>query len=604
MADTQCLSVAQVSVSRLEGVCMSVAAFKAALSSRDPQVRKAVREVLDGTYTAVELRELLQAVAEVRSDDSLHYAWPDCELTRQAFTPTWLSAAEFSARLIDPDLDVRRSVWLTMHDDKFMYGVPADYFPAVVTVLGSEDHAYAWPDCRVILEGSCLWGHPDTLELVMWVLARSIDGLGERLASIIGLPKGLYPLRWPVPITESGTVECYFCSPDHQTRQESAADCLQVRTLVTLLSCSIEALRVKARDELVRLGPGVAGILRQIRRTNLPGRRAALLTLADLGWDEVDPADRAIIHRLMRIQRINEVAEPVPDPSGTWYAIPTTDQVALLEAFDLCEPVEVSLRAGFAMWDPAHRGRMRWQRRSLKWARSAMPRVHAFEYPEVFVTPALDGWTLVLTDDEVLDEAGDVPDDAYDRDKHAHRRCAELSRRFGTAHWYNNPADYEIYPYAGWCIAENGAIVYHARYDRVLSHGDEVQIGPGECTFKELRAWLDAHSCNKRLPPAPHSVVPPNMWKRLDHIATTGTDPGEDYKMNKYTDTRERNRPLPKRIKFGVPRIAQRLSVGLETLGPHTRIEGTGVLAVRADPHPPQRYGAPACMEPNMTGFR
>ena len=192
---------------------MSVAAFKAALSDRDPQVRKAVREVPDGTYTAVQLRELLQALREVRGEDFLHYAWPDCELTRQAFTPEWLSAAEFKVRLIDPDPDVRRSVWLTMHDDAFMNGVPADYFPAVMTVLGSQDHAYAWPDCRIVLEGSCLWGHPDTLELVTWVLARSTDGLRERLARIIGLPKGLYPPRWPVPITESGIVECNFCAP-------------------------------------------------------------------------------------------------------------------------------------------------------------------------------------------------------------------------------------------------------------------------------------------------------------------------------------------------------------------------------------------------------
>jgi hypothetical protein len=360
-----------------------------------------------------------------------------------------------------------------------------------------------------------------------------------------------------------------------------------------LLSCSIEALRVKASDALVRLGPGVAPILRQLRRTSFPGRRAALQTLADLGWDEVDPADRALIERFLRIQRIGEVAQPVLEAEGTWYAIPTTDQAAVLEAFDLCEPVEVSLRAGFAMWDPAHRDRMRWQRRGLKWARSAMSGRHAYEYPEVFVTPALDGWTLVLTDDEMLDEAGDVPDDAYDRDKHAHRRCAELSRRFGTAHWYNNPADYEIYPYAGWCIAENGAIVYHARYDRVLSHGDKVQIGPGECTLNELRAWLDANSRNEPPSPAPPSVVPPNIRERLRHIAIWGTDPGEDYKMDESTDTGERNRPLPQRIDFGVSRIAQRLSVGLESLGPHTRIEGIGVLAVRADPHPPQRYGAP-----------
>ena len=598
---------------------MSVAVFKAALCDRDPQIRRAIREVPQGTYTAVELRELLQAVEEVYSDSSLHRAWPDCLLTRSEFAPKPLSAAEFKARLIDPDPAVRRSVWLTMHDKAFMTEDSSYYFFAVLKVLRSQDCAYAWPDCRIALDGFRSWADDATLWLLTRVLASSTGGLGEQLASstgdlgeqlasIIGLPEDLYPPRWPVPITESGSVQCYFCTPDAETREESAADCLQVCTLVMLLSCSIEALRVKARDELVRLGPGAAGILRQLRRTSFPGRCAALETLAYLGWDEVDPADRALIDRFLRMQRVGEVAQPVPGAKGMWYAIPTTDQAAVLDAFDLCDPVEVSLRAGFAMCNLPHRQRMVRQRVNLDWAGTTSQTAYANHYPEVFVTPALDGWTLVFYDD-MLDE----------HDEHAHRRCAELSRRFGTTHWYNHPT---FYNYNEWCIAEDGAIVYHVKYAGGIlddSAYDEVQIGPRrrqwwrrrKRTIDDLRAWLDANSRNEPPPLAQPTLVPPNIADRLLQIAITGTDPGEAYHIDEYTDTDTDDSdraPLEylgyiefgmsrvghRLFEFGVSRIAHRLSVGLETLGPHTRIEGTGVLAVRADPRPPQRYGAPA----------
>ena len=540
---------------------MSVAAFKAALSSRDPQIRKAVREVPDGTYTAAELRELRQAAKEVHSDDSLQYAWPDCELAREAFTPEWLLPDEFKARLINPNPDVRRSVWLTMDDQP---EDSPDYFMDVLTALDSQKYAYAWPDCRFVLDGYRQWGDHATLRPLIRVLASPTRDLGERLATVIGLPEGMFPPRWPVAITDSGTVECDFCSPNRRTRAESAANCMQVRTLVMLLSCSIEQLRLAAADELVQLGPGVAGILRKLRGTNIPGRRAALLALADLGWDEVSPADRVILDRLMRIQRVDEVARPVPNPRGTWYAIPTTDRDAVLEAFDLCDPVEVSLRAGFAMWDPAHRDRIRSQRLGLTWSGSTTPTPYADHYPEVFVTPALDGWTLILTDDYMLDV-----DDDYDR--HAHRRCAELSRRFGTAHWYNHPADDFTYPRMSWCVAENGIIASHVTYDSAAGGApddytpNQPQIGPGKRNRGHLRVWLTKRENGRHQPPNP-------------------APPGDDL-----------DDELPENFEFGVPPISDRLSVGLETLGPHTRIEGTGVLAVRADPRPPQRYGAPAC---------
>lgn len=138
---------------------MSVAAFKAALSDWDPQIRRAVREVPDATYTAVELRELMQALGEVCSDNSAQHAWHDRALTKQEFAPEPLLAAEFKARLIDPDPDVRRGVWLTMHDEAFMKEDSSVYFEAVAAVLGSQDYAYAWPDCRVALDGFRSWAH-------------------------------------------------------------------------------------------------------------------------------------------------------------------------------------------------------------------------------------------------------------------------------------------------------------------------------------------------------------------------------------------------------------------------------------------------------------
>jgi hypothetical protein len=567
---------------------MSVTVFRTALADRDPQIRRSVREVPVGEYDAAELRGLLQAAHEVLGDDTLYYAWPDCALTQKAFAPERLRPAEFKARLTDSDPGIRRSVWLSLHDDMFMEGESEDFFYVVLEVLRAEDYAYAWPDCITVLEGFGAWF--EVVWLVVRVLAYSTDGLGVRLASTIGLPSALYPPRWPTPVPEPGSVCCWFCAQDRQIREVSVATCTQVRTLVTLLSCSVEQLRNEAVKQLVRLGPGVAGVLRQVRRTRVPGRRAALRALAEIGWDEVDPADRAVIRRFLQVQRLGEVPEPVREPCGTWYAVPTTDRAAVLDAFNLCDPLEVSMRIGFGMWDWANRRRLKYLRAGLDWPATGPKLPYTSHYPEVFVTPALDGWTLVLTDDEMLDESHE---DAY-------RRCAELSRRFGAAHWYNEPSDDYTY-FAGWCVAQDGAIVRHATY----GYMDEgVRIGPGECDADELRAWLIGHDPGPREPSPQDGTlrVPDNMRQRLLHISMFGTDPGEGYPGSARVDPDDRDRIPQERIEFSVSRVAWRLSVGPQTIGPRTRVEGIGVLAVLADPRPPKRYGTPPQSDGN--GYR
>ncbi|MFC9439017.1 hypothetical protein [Nocardia sp. NPDC057030] len=559
-------------------------AYRAALADRDPRVRKSVREVPVGGFSAVQLRWMLQAAHEVLGDDSLYYAWPDCVLTQQAFAPESVQPAEFKARLTDPDPSVRRSVWLTLYDQAFANGEPQDFFHVVLEVLGAQKYAYAWPDCRTVLDGCTSWS--EVLASVARVLAYSADGLGARLAAAIGLPSELYPPQWPAP-PQSGSVRCWFCAPDQQTREEHVTTCAQVRVLVTLLSCSVEQLRNEATAQLVRLGPGVAGVLRQVRRTRVPGRRAALAALAEIGWDEVDPADRAMIRRLLRVQQLSEAPEPVRQPRGTWYAVPTTDRAAVLDAFGLREPVEVSLRIGFAMWDWANRRRLTALRASLDWPTTSAQPPYTSHYPEVFVTPALDGWTLVLTDDEMLDESHEA----------AYHRCAELSRRFGAAHWYNEPSDDYAY-LSGWCVAENGAIVHHATYGNLQ---DGVVIGPDDCDAEQLRAWLIDRSPGRPPPTDETPAVPNSMRQRMLHISMFGTDPGEGDPDDADAESDNSHRIMDERTEFSVARVAWRLSVGLQTLGAHTRVQGTAVLAVHTDP-PPKRYGTPS--QPDSNGFR
>ncbi|MEU6243137.1 hypothetical protein [Streptomyces sp. NPDC047024] len=222
---------------------------------------------------------------------------------------------------------------------------------------------------------------------------------------------------------------------------------------------------------------------------------------------------------------------------GSWYAVPTGDQDAVLEAFGLAEPEPVTLRAGAEAWK---RDQHVWDRRP-----------HA-RCSRVFVSPVLDGWTLVFghssPDAHEIADGGEA-----DFRRVVRRRCTGLSRRFGAAHWYAmNCGD----DWTGWCIAEGGEVVRHYDADLAETGGDD---GPGH-------------------PAEEGYLLPHQRPLPQDAVDTLDLDDPHAF-IAGYLRLRE---------ELGVPDtcyakdIAARLSVDPAALGPHTRVAGRGVLALTA----------------------
>jgi hypothetical protein len=176
---------------------------------------------------------------------------------------------------------------------------------------------------------------------------------------------------------------------------------------------------------LGEIGPGVVPLLREVRRSRTAGwlRRAALEALAAVGGPAAfDARDRDPVRRLIKMRITAETPEPV-HLCGSWFAIPTGDQAAVLDAFGLSDPEPVTMRFGASAWNHDHHD----------WTG---PGKEHRECSRVYVSPRLDGWILVFgrpaEDAHRADPDGD--EDAWSdvvRD-----RCRMLSRRFGVAHWY------------------------------------------------------------------------------------------------------------------------------------------------------------------------
>lgn len=251
-------------------------------------------------------------------------------------------------------------------------------------------------------------------------------------------------------------------------------------------------------DDDVRREAGIAqrtidsdpvSMLRAMRRGAGPHRRRALDGLAEaVGWAGLDPADQALIRRLMRTKIPHEVPQPF-EPNSTWYAVPTRDQTAVLDALGLSDPTPVTMRYGEA----------------------AASGGHLMCGTVAYVTPVLDGWTLAFMWEPEYEE-----------------RAADLSHRFGTAHFYISCAESQQ-DGEGWCIAENGTVVRSYLHSEGY---DELDVG------------------------APH---PAERGYALPH-----EDVDDDQTCDAMT-------------------VAARLSVNPAALGPRTRVEGQPVMALTAD---------------------
>ncbi|MER7757200.1 HEAT repeat domain-containing protein [Kitasatospora sp. NPDC097643] len=243
-----------------------------------------------------------------------------------------------------------------------------------------------------------------------------------------------------------------------------------VDRLIPLLGDPEPETRQQAVHALQAIGPTAVPALQRVRRQPAPVptprvRAGALHALAAIaGPTALDPHDQNAWHRLTSIKRQTEIPEGM-HLCGSWYAIPTTDQNAVLDAFDLTDPTPVTLRTGAAAWNHDHHA----------WNRTRPHDTCA----RVFVSPALNGWTLVFGHSS---QDTHRLEDADDRDAALNQvvreRCTDLSRRFGAAHWYGMSCGDD---WTAWCIAENGDVLRHYdAYDAYEAEQDGDNGGNGD----------------------------------------------------------------------------------------------------------------------------
>ncbi|WP_155370164.1 hypothetical protein [Catellatospora vulcania] len=221
---------------------------------------------------------------------------------------------------------------------------------------------------------------------------------------------------------------------------------------------------------------------------------------------------------------------------GTWLAIHTTDQAAVLAALDLSGPVPVTMRQGEAAWNRDHHS----------WG---LARDDHRSHGRVYVAPAIDGWTLVF---------GTLPETAHidpaDRSTWARRvqtLCARLSTRFGATHLYGMSCGDA---WTMWCLAEAGAV---RRY---------YEAGSGERLGGPHRAE-DGY----RLP---------DEDDELPADAYDGIDPADvDAVMARRAELFERH-ALPE-VCYATD-IAASTSVDPSVFGPDTPVSGQALLALTA----------------------
>ncbi|MGA8112194.1 MAG: HEAT repeat domain-containing protein [Actinocatenispora sp.] len=304
-------------------------------------------------------------------------------------------------------------------------------------------------------------------------------------------------------------------------------------SLVPLLADPDATVRERAAAAFVRMGAGAIPVLRAARRTPGPQRRPAFTALVEIGgWDAVEQADRWALERLVRGKLTHEVPEPM-HLCGFWYAVPSTRQADVLDAFGLVDPWPVTMRLGASAWNH-HQHAVPGGVEEMRCARH-------------YVTPALDGWTLVFGDPREDPHA----DTGLSTAEAVHARCVALSARFGAAHWYGASCADE---WTAWCLAEDGTVVRW--YE--IEEPDE-QIGP---PHPAESGYL-----------LPHEDGFPE--DAFDDIDVRHDRAGFDARF----DQLKRDLAIPDPADAAL--IAARTSVDPSALGPATAVVGLGVLASR-----------------------
>ncbi|MFG2278766.1 HEAT repeat domain-containing protein [Streptomyces asoensis] len=230
-----------------------------------------------------------------------------------------------------------------------------------------------------------------------------------------------------------------------------------VAALLPLLGDPDQEVARQAQDTLVFQGPHVIPLLQRIREVGPGEQRARALTvLAALGGEPaLSAADVAAIERLIRVKLPDDRPEGMWGCWNHWIAVPSGDQIGIMRALGVVDPRPVTFALGNDIVDADGHG-------------CGDDEDPYTGYERVFVTPELDGWTLVLG--AWCDPCGEGRrDDVL-------RLCTELSARYGQAqaYYYGGQGDG-----SAWLIAEHGVVV--RRYcetgegeDELLTLGEPV----------------------------------------------------------------------------------------------------------------------------------
>ncbi|MFB8003684.1 HEAT repeat domain-containing protein [Nocardia sp. NPDC056000] len=406
-----------------------------------------------------------------------------------------------------------------------LIGAGRQAIPAMLRGLRESDSTSTADACARVLTGLGPLAYRPLVELLAGMRAEpGAAAIAARLESRLCRLLGLATLDQAIEYSEGIRVGAEY-SPRYRVACDIGDN---GRTeygfvLAALLDDEEDNVRKAAARSFAALGTDVAPLLRRIRRSPLPARHMALQALAEIGWHTLDSEDLRLLHRFVTSESAREAPLNPVVMKSLWWALPTGDQGAVLEAFGLSDPVPATIAMGRAV---AKRNGS----------------INELDFERVYVSAALDGWTLVFGDPtshiprdeqrirEYLDDeftrglfelhCDDMKERVLERVARPSidERCAELSSQFGAAHYYKNS---DAYDWGGWCIAENGEILRRAY------RGDDL--------------------CDLDLEGDPH---PSEQGLELESV--------------------------------GVSRIADSASVGPRSLGPDSRVTGHGVLALTA----------------------
>ncbi|MCW2917899.1 MAG: repeat protein [Actinomycetia bacterium] len=182
--------------------------------------------------------------------------------------------------------------------------------------------------------------------------------------------------------------------------------------LIALLGDPEPEVRQRAVWALEEIGPDVLDALREVRRSG-PGRlrRGAFSAITSIGdTPALSPEDQALWRRYIRAKAVADQPQEIWENSCL--AVPGGDQQGILDALEFSDASPMYFDLGLAIANGS-----RW---------TLEPPAEHPDRAEAFITPELDGWTLVVSG--WCYPAWDL--EWYARTREALRR---LSVRFGTA---------------------------------------------------------------------------------------------------------------------------------------------------------------------------